>query len=210
MRKRLGIILAVLMGVTMLFSITGCGQQGDEETFEGSLVNARSNVLVVRDSSAYVRQFYTDNKTVFSFEEGNSMKPGDSLQISYHQEGSKYVASQVSVLKAKEDTLTLQGEVTELTAYTLTVNSNSLTVQFSYDKKTSIEGNLSKGDMVRVTYYGDISEDPYASEIIVDEEKAEVTLHKISGIVSEISGKTMLLSVDSADAFRFKVLGGVG
>ena len=39
----------------------------------------------------------------------------------------------------------------------------------------------------------------------VEEEKAEAALHKISGIVSEISGKSMLLSVDSADAFRFKV-----
>ena len=205
MKKRLGIVIAVLMGLMMIFSITGCGQQGDDETFEGSLVNARSNVLVVRDSTAYVRQFYTNDKTVFSYESGSSMKVGDSLQISYHQEGSKYIATEVAVLDPKEDTLTLVGEVTELTGSTLTVNANSLTVEFSYDKKTSIEGELSKGDTVRVVYYGDISEDPYASEIVVEEEKAEAALHKISGIVSEISGKSMLLSVDSADAFRFKV-----
>ena len=64
MKIRLGIMIAVLMGLTMLFSITGCGQQGDDETFEGSLVSARSNVLIVRDSTAYVRQFFTNGSRI--------------------------------------------------------------------------------------------------------------------------------------------------
>ena len=207
MRKRVGIMIAALMAAVMVFSITGCGQQSDEDTFEGSLVNAQNNVLVVRDNTAYVRQFYTNDKTVFSYENGTALKPGDSLLISYHQEGSKYVASSVSVAEAQEETLVLQGEVTDLTPATMTVNANSLTVKFTYNDKTQVEGRLTKGDSVRVTYYGDISENPYASEIVVEEEKADAALHKISGIVSEVSGKSILLSVDSADAFRFKLTG---
>ena len=124
MIKRIGILITALLAVMMMLSLSACGQQADEESYEGVLVNAQNNAIVVRGGSD-VQRFFTTDQTEYLYEGGKDMCVGDELVVSYHREGSKSVASSILVREHASKTLTLEGEVTDLDDYSVTVNAKS-------------------------------------------------------------------------------------
>ena len=71
------------------------------------------------------------------------------------------------------------GQVMELEDNFLTVRSESLTAGFEYDEETKLNGNLSKGDTVTITYDGDLSQSPHAISIVVAQEGQEKALKSL-------------------------------
>ena len=205
MKKQGRFLIAVLMMILMAVTFAGCGQQAaDEEGFSGKLIVVQGDRIVVRGDTATM-QFITTDATEFTFSGERQLVIGDEVEVVYQESGGKFIADEVRVTKHEEQLLVMGGEVTDMTDSMVTIRSENLTVGFSYDQGTLIEGNLSKGDIVAVTYKGNISVKPYAVSIVVAEDMQEQTLTTIKGTISEVRSKSVLLSIDSADACRFKI-----
>ena len=114
-----------------------------------------------------------------------------------------FYAKSVMIVEHEEEKLVFGGEVTELGEKFVTVQSESMTVVFNRDDDTKINGDLTEGDSVTVTYDGNLSENPYALGIVVIQENKEKEKKTIRGTVSEVSEKSLVISVDSAHAARF-------
>ena len=206
MKKHIRAMLALATVLIMAFTMGSCSLKADaDEIFSGELVDAQNERLVVK-SPDKTMLFVTTAKTEYDLgEDEEGLCVGDKLDVSFHKEKDIYVADTVKVTEHKDDTLVFGGQVTELEKHYITIRSESLTAGFDYDEETEIVGNLTKGDSVTVTYKGNISERPYAISIVVIQEKREEVLKSIHGTVSEATDKSVLVSMDSADAARFKV-----
>ena len=205
MKKRLKTLFAVLMALVMVFAMNGCALKAEaDEVFSGELIDAQNNRLVVK-SPEKTMLFVTAEKTVYELGDEDHICVGDTLEVSFHKDDDIYIADQVRVTEHEDHTLVFGGQVTELEKHYITVRSESMTAGFDYDEETVIDGELSKGDSVTITYEGNISERPRAISIVVIEEKRQETLKSFHGTVSEVADSNVLVSMGSADAARFHI-----
>ncbi len=206
MKKSLSIIIAVMMLITMIGAVIGCGPDKAEadEIFTGVLVDAQGNTIVVRGDTETML-FETTDTTVYELNDQAELCVGDIVEASYHKGEDAFIADTVRLVQHEEEALVFGGEVTELEKVYLTVQSESLTAVFLYDETTKIVGDLSKGDTVTVTYEGNISENPKAVSIVVVKEKQEIEQKSIHGTVSEVGATSVVISIDSAHAARFHI-----
>ncbi|MDO4869760.1 MAG: hypothetical protein Q4A65_05715 [Bacillota bacterium] len=214
--KKLKVFVTSLMVIIMALSVSACNmsasseqdaadQAYSEETFNGILQDAFGDAIVV-SNDADVKEFNTTAETEYIYDGEKSISLGDELQVGYHVEGTDFIADQVVVKKHEADqTLILKGDVSDLDDTVITVHSGSLTVSFAYDSRTKIDGKLTEKDEVEVTYMGDISESPYAVGIKVLQDRTDESIHTVTGTVSEINKDSLLISMDSAGAHRFKL-----
>ena len=208
MKKETKILITLLMAMMMALCMTACQQAAAEEetSFSGELIDARASQLVVRGESATM-QFTASPETEYSYSGERELYVGDEIKVEYHEENGRFMADKIHVTEHQEKLLVFGGEVTDLTDAKVTVRTESLSVRFDYDAETLVEGNLSKGDIVAITYRGDLSEKPYAVSIVVTENLREEALTTINGTVAEMGDWNLLVSVDSADAYRFEITG---
>ena len=147
--------------------------------------------------------FHTSDETEYDFADESSLTVGDELKVGYYKDNGMFYAKSVMIVEHEEEKLVFGGEVTELGEKFVTVQSESMTVVFNRDDDTKINGDLTEGDSVTVTYDGNLSENPYALGIVVIQENKEKEKKTIRGTVSEVSEKSLVISVDSAHAARF-------
>ena len=209
MSKRFRIMTAVLTVVIMvvsLVSLSGCkgSTATADDVFKGELVDAQTDRVVVMGPEETML-FVTTDKTEYDTGDEEGMCVGDQVEVDYHKGDGTFVADAVRVTSHGERAQVFGGEVTELEKHYVTVRSDRITAGFDYDEETKIQGNLSEGDAVTITYTGKLNERPYAISIVVIQEQDEKSLKSVHGTVSEIAKESVLISMDSADACRFIV-----
>ena len=205
MNKQMKKLIVILTALVMVIGMSGCSQKASaDEVFAGELVDAQGNRIVVRGSDETML-FATQDGTVYELQNESSLCVGDSIEVDYHRGKDMWIADTVRLTSHQEESMVFGGQVTELDDNYVTVRSESLTAGFEYDGETKINGNLSKGDAVTITYEGDLSERPYAESIVVIQEKREEALKSVHGTVSETQKHSVLISMDSADACRFTI-----
>ena len=214
MKDRLKKMFAVLLVPVMIFAFCGCGgsdkaeeassssDQSAASSFAGELIDAQNDRLVVRGDDETML-FATSNETEYELGEESELCLGDKIEVDYHKTEEEYVADAVELKSHEEESLVFGGEVTELQKNYVTVQSESLTVVFGYGDKTKIEGDLTIGDSVTVTYEGNLSENPKAVSVVVIRENQKKTEKSAHGTVSETDNGSIIVSVDSAHACRF-------
>ena len=207
-------MFAVLLVPVMIFAFCGCGgsdkaeeassssDQSAASSFAGELIDAQNDRLVVRGDDETML-FATSNETEYELGEESELCLGDKIEVDYHKTEEEYVADAVELKSHEEESLVFGGEVTELQKNYVTVQSESLTVVFGYGDKTKIEGDLTIGDSVTVTYEGNLSENPKAVSVVVIRENQKKTEKSAHGTVSETDNGSIVVSVDSAHACRF-------
>ena len=211
MRKTGETLVGLLFVLALIVGMCGCstkssgkGEEEDKTIFAGELVDAESDRLVVKDEEETM-VFSTNDDTSYELRGEEELCVGDKIEVSYHQTDGAYIADKVSLTEHQDDSTVFGGEVTELKEKYLTVQSESMTAVFTYDKKTKTKGDLTQGDSVTVTYEGNLSENPKAVSIVVIKENKEKSERSIHGTVSEVADGSAVISVDSAHACRFKI-----
>ena len=196
--------LFVVIGAFLILTLglSGCGSTAQEDSFEGELVDAQNSRIVVKNVEETML-FATSPATVYDLNGDTGLCVGDELTVEYHKEKDMYVADTVHVKEHEEESQVFGGIVEELENHYLTVRGDSMSAGFDYDQDTKLEGTLSAGDAVTVTYDGNISERPHATSIVVVQERRQEALKSVLGKVSEITKDSVLISMESADACRF-------
>lgn len=197
-------VVAVLAVMAMVAALCACSKAAASEPFEGELIDAQNDRLVVR-SADETMLFATTDATVYDLQDQEILCVGDKVSVNYHKGEEMFVADTVTLTEHEADTLVFGGEVTELESDYVTVQSESLAVVFGIDEATKVEGDLSKGDSVTVTYDGNISENPHAISIVVIQEQQEKAERSIRGTVSEVADTSVIVSIGSAHARRFQI-----
>jgi hypothetical protein len=224
MRKSLSGALAGALALTLSLALGACGGQqqtqdsgsakpevsdtkaAEYETseYEGTLLTAYDRQIVLAGESGDM-EFVTDDNTTYDTGDMGQMYLDDIVAVTYHEENGANHVDKVVLVEHMETPLEFAGELVDVTKDSLTLADNKLSVTFQIDNDSYIVGDLSKGDKVELTYLGDISEYPYADVVAVVEEAQETKTSVIHGMISELSGRTVLLSIDSAHAYRFVV-----
>jgi len=221
MRRTVKAMLMIMLAASLMLIMGSCGKSEPTEV-SGTLTNAVDKQITVRTEEGPV-VFKTADDTVYNLGDAGVLTVGDTIKVKYHKSMGKDHVDEVTVLEHFKPELIFEGTVSGLKDGSLTVTGKSLTVSFTRDNDTTVKGELKVGAEVEIIYDGDISEFPYASEVTVTkkaadaeaaenkkeekkEEKAKTTV--VSGIVSEFTEKSMLLSIDSANSYRFTLAKG--
>ena len=179
-------------------------QPSETGEYTGIINDLGGNLVTVRGGDNNIHMHLFTRDTVFSLKGGEALSAGDAVNVTYVENGDFSIATKVTVHEHGVDTVWFRGIVSDLTEKKLTVTDSSMSVTFTYDADTLVaQGKLSKGDQVDIAYVGNVSESPYAAIIIVVKENDEPEQYTANGIVSEVTEKSVLLSIDSAHAYRF-------
>ena len=222
MKKKLSLVVPLILALATVLALGACGgaqpQKADDGkaktettqakvetgTYEGTLLTAYKNQMVLSGKDGDM-EFQTDKKTVYKMGDVDAMYLDDKLSVKYHVDGKVKYVDEVSVVEHQEPALEFAGELVHFDDDSVTLSNSKLTVTFQTDSDTYIVGDFSRGDGIELTYYGDLSEYPYADVIAVVDEASEAEKVTAHGIVSELTGGTLLLGIDSAHAYRFAV-----
>lgn len=220
MKKAVKSMLTMVLAASMILIMGSCGKTEYIEV-SGTLTNAVDKQISVKTVDGPV-VFKTSDDTVYNLGEESELTVGDVIRVRYHKSFGKDHVDEVTVLKHYRPALVFEGKVAGIKKGGITVTGKSLTVEFNRDDDTAVRGELKVGAEVEVTYDGDLSEYPYATDVRVtkravdgeekkdadkdkdkEKEKEEVKTATVSGIVSEFTEKSMLLAIDSATSYRF-------
>lgn len=202
MKKRISTILAGVFLCGMMALFFGCGSTTG--SFEGELISAGQNTLVVKGESD-TEIFTTTNKTEYDLGDEDEITAGDTILVDYEEKGDDKIASSVTIIEAVDHSLTMEGELSDLNDTDFVVSTDSITAKFEYDAETEVKGKLNEGDEVKVTYEGNLSEEPYAEKVEVIHEQEDDPHYEAHGIIADVSDTTVLLSIDSSDSHRFLI-----
>ena len=203
MRKVYRASLLMVLSFTLMIMLGACGKN-ETGVITGELVSAMDSSIVISTDEG-TSEIKTGDNTVYNLGDAEKLSVGDTLEVSYHKKMGKMNADKVTVKEHIQEDKVFEGTVVQVTDKEFIVNGKSLTISFSRDEKTKIDGKLSVGDKVEVVYTGDISEYPYAAEIRITEEKDTPKNKTVSGIVSEFTETTMMVAIDSANSTRFTI-----
>ena len=170
-------------------------------TYKGELTNASACKIMVKGDKEE-KTFVTYAGTVYSFSEEGILTIGDTLEVSYHKEKDQECADLIVVKAHVDIPHTFEGMITFLNDECIIAVASETTLLFLRDEKMTMDGNLSVGDDVSITYTGNLNEEPVAHAVKVILENHESPTYTASGIISEITKDSLLLSIDSAAAYR--------
>ena len=214
MREKKKLLIVLCLALALVFSFTACGDDEKEENkdsdkkvekFSGELTNAMADKIVVKGDDDLI-EFVTNKDTVYDLGNAVELTVGDMIDVDYHEDGSDKIAEKVKITKEKVSVLHFKGTLTDVNNDDITVDGKTLTAHFLMDNKTKVKGRLRSGDEIKVTYTGDIAKHPYANKIEVTKEKKVPKKYTLNGNVSELENGTVLVSIQSAKAYRFKIL----
>lgn len=219
-RKSLSIALAMAMALTL----GACGAKRQEEAsgtqvevsdtkvaadvetsvYEGTLLTAHDQHVVIAGEEGDI-EFVTNDSTLYKAGEEGQMYLDDIVSVTYHVKGDVKYADEIELVEHMEEALEYAGVLVDSNDDHITLVNKGLSVTFMIDEDSYIVGDLSQGDKIELTYLGNLSEYPYANVVAVVEEVELPKTSTVSGLVSEISGNTVLIGIDSAHAYRFVI-----
>ena len=176
----------------------------DTNEYEGALLTAYKQAVVISGEQGDM-EFVTNDETLYKTGDMDQMFLDDIVSVRYHMDGDKRLADEIDLVEHMETPLEFAGELVDSGNDFITLVDKSLSITFQIDSDSYIVGDLSKGDKIELTYLGDLNEYPYANVVAVVTEAEEPKTSTVHGVVSELSGRTLLLGIDSAHAYRFTV-----
>ena len=217
LRNALSLSLALACAIT----VGGCGAKKESETadtsttqvavsdistsvYEGTLLTAYDQKVVITGEEGDV-EFVTNEKTKYKTGVEGEMYLDDIVSVSYTEDSGVKYAVEIDLVEHMDTAIEFAGILIDSGKDHLTLVDNNLSVTFQIDEDSYIVGDLSQGDKIELTYLGDINEHPYANVVAVVEEVELPKTATIHGFVSEISGNTVLIGIDSAHGYRFKL-----
>jgi len=226
MRRGVTASLGVAMAVSVALALGACGKPSEppveptpaEEAetpeaeveaseYEGTLLTAYEQKVVVTGDQGDL-EFTTSSGTLYDMGDYGQMYLDDVVAVTYHEDADGLHADQITLVEHMETPLEFAGELVGQGANYITIAGKDASATFMIDEDTYLVGDLSAGDKIELTYLGNLNEFPYANVVAVVEEAKEAEEPKertIHGIVSELSGRTVLVSIDSAHAYRFTI-----
>ena len=225
MRRRIGAVFALAAALAMVATLVACaGPQGKSDAsvnsgslaaaeksleagnYQGTLVMAYENRLSISGADGDM-EFATNSQTDYALGETDEMCLDDIVSVAYHIEGDNKVVDKMSLVEHIEAPLEFAGVLVDSDDESLTLSSKGSTITFQMDSDTYCVGDLSQGDEIELTYLGNLTEYPYASVVAVVKEVEQPQTITVRGMVSELTGGTLLLGIDSAYAYRFALTG---
>ena len=203
MKKAIRAAAILALSAVMLIVMGACGK-GEAASITGQLLNASDNTITISSDDGPV-EIKTGKGTVYRIGESDKLCIGDTVDVTYHESFGKKSADEVTLVEHIQADLIFEGTVVQYKGDGLIVASESLTVSFTCDDSTDVDGDISVGDTVKVVYTGDISEYPYAKSVSVTAENEKPEVKTLSGIVSEFTETTILIAIDSATSYRFTI-----
>jgi len=203
MKKAIRAAAILALSAVMLIVMGACGK-GEAASITGQLLNASDNTITISSDDGPV-EIKTGKGTVYRIGESDKLCIGDTVDVTYHESFGKKSADEVTLVEHIQADLIFEGTVVQYKGDGLIVAGESLTVSFTCDDATDVDGDISVGDTVKVVYTGDISEYPYAKSVSVTAENEKPEVKTLSGIVSEFTETTILIAIDSATSYRFKM-----
>ena len=184
-------------------------QAAEVETseYEGTLFSAYQGKLVIAGEEGDL-ELVTGADTVYDTADLGEMYLDDIVSVTYHADEKGNHADKVTLVEHFETPLAFEGELVDSDDDSLTLANESLSATFQIDADSYIVGDLSRGDKVELTYLGNLSENPYADVVAVVNEAEPPETHVVHGLVSELAGRTVLVGIDSAHAYRFTITDG--
>jgi len=211
--------IALALSTTLAMGACGSKQQGNaNETstgevqvaeaktsvYEGTLLTAYDRKVVLSGADGDM-EFVTSDATLYKTGDEGQMYLDDIVSVTYHAEAGVNYADEIDLVEHMDTAIEFAGVLVDSGDDFITLVNNKLSATFLIDEDSYIVGDLSKGDQIELTYLGDLSDYPYANVVAVVKEVELPKTTTISGIVSEISGRTVLVGIDSAHAYRFVV-----
>ena len=203
MKKVIRAAAILALSAVMLIVMGACGK-GEAASITGQLLNASDNTITISSDDGPV-EIKTGKGTVYRIGESDKLCIGDTVDVTYHESFGKKSADEVTLVEHIQADLIFEGTVVQYKGDGLIVAGESLTVSFTCDDATDVDGDISVGDTVEVVYTGDISEYPYAKSVSVTAENEKPEVKTLSGIVSEFTETTILIAIDSATSYRFTI-----
>ncbi|MBQ3267122.1 MAG: hypothetical protein IJH08_04325, partial [Atopobiaceae bacterium] len=225
MHRGLRVSMCIALAISTALALGACDKPKDEpfdnepieeatdegvvETseYEGTLLVAHEQRIVLAGDQGDM-EFVTSADTLYDMGDYGAMYLDDIVAVTYHEDGDGLHADEITLVEHMETPLEFAGELVGQGANYITLANESLSATFMVDEDTYLVGDLSLGDKVELTYLGNLSEFPYANVVAVVEEAKEPEEPKestVRGVVSELSGRTVLISIDSAHAYRFNI-----
>ena len=176
----------------------------DHMFFEGTLIDGQEGIIYVLGDEKEMA-FDISNTEFVNAENGLTF--GDTLEVTYSEpkEGEYWASKVVVINEAEKIYYTFSGIVSDLHDELLDVTGEQSTVRFEVTEDTKVEGNLTKGDTVTVTYDSTISAYPIAQKIVVTSENEEPEKHVCIGWIGAIAGGEIYVSIESSHGFYFKI-----
>jgi hypothetical protein len=185
--------------------LPSCVQEVEAGDLTGVL-DAANNDRVIISNAQETKDFVTNDLTEYNTNGESNFCTNDIVTVKYHSKGGKLVIDNMTLKKHVHKDLTFSGTITDTGDKTVTIFNKSLTVTFSYDDTTVIDGKLTKGSEVKLIYVGDLSEFPKATKITVTkQEKEEPKTLTVNGVISDFTDTSMLLGIDSAHSMKFTI-----
>ena len=203
MGRKLIVVFSAAFALMMAMMLGACAanDKADVSEYTGTLVTAYQNQMVLAGDKGDM-EFVTSENTKYNME---TMYLDDVVSVKYHVDDKGNQADEVLLVEHMDPAIPFAGTLVDVDKDTISLASEKLTVTFLIDEDSYIVGDLSKGDEVELTYLGDINEHPYANVVAVVKEVEQPKVHTVHGAVAELASGTMLLSIDSAHAYRFVV-----
>ncbi len=227
MDKKLRNLFSIALAMTIAVSLGACGAKKQDEAantqteaetsttkvasedaetsvYEGTLLTAYDQHVVIAGEEGDV-EFVTNDNTLYKAGEEGQMYLDDIVSVTYHVNDDVKYADEIDLIEHMDDPLEYAGVLVDSGDDYITLVNKGLSVTFQIDEESYIVGDLTRGDEIELTYLGDLSEYPYANVVAVVKEVELPTTSTVHGVVSEISGNTVLVGIDSAHAYRFGI-----
>ena len=192
---------AFALMIAMMLGACAANDKADVSEYTGTLVTAYQNQMVLAGDQGDM-EFVTSENTKYNME---TMYLDDVVSVKYHVDDKGNQADEVLLVEHMDPAIPFAGTLVEVDDDSISLASKKMTVTFLIDEDSYIVGDLSKGDEVELMYLGDINEYPYANVVAVVKEVEQPKTHTVHGAVAELAGGTLLLSIDSAHAYRFVI-----
>ena len=200
-KPKAAIAFMLALAAALVFGGCAAGNKVETGEYSGTLVAAYQNQMVLAGDQGDM-EFVTGDDTVYNMDQ---MCLDDIVAVKYHVDDTGNLVDEVNLVEHMETPLSFAGTLVDFDDDTLSLASKNLTVTFQIDSDSYIVGDLSKGDEIELTYLGDINEYPYANVVAVVTEVEPIKTYTVHGVVSELAEGTLLLSIDSAHAYRFVI-----
>ena len=221
MKRRITIALLAVFALAIASMLGACGSNGKSANeaasseaasssaaasneYSGELVIAYQHELVLSGEDGEM-EFVTDEDTVYNMGDVGAMYLDDVLSVKYHEGDDGNIAEEVNLVEHMDTALEYAGTLVDSNDDSITLVNKGISATFQIDSDSYIVGDLSQGDEIELTYLGDINEYPYANVVAVVTEAEAPQANTIRGTVSELYNGTLLLSIDSAHAYRFVI-----
>ena len=172
--------------------------------YAGTAEEVIRNIIFVKEANGNTHMCCNNRETEFDFGKAGILGVDDDVVVEYEVNGNQTLTKKLTVTNHKVKIYWMQGTIVDVTDKTITITNNSLTVTFKRDGNTTVtQGKPTKGSIVNIGYIGDLSEQPYAANIVVIQENKEPEKYTAAGIISDFSDSYILLSINSAHAYIF-------